>query len=198
MPSLIKEADTLSFWRFSVEQYHQMIQTGILDDDTPVELLNGWLISKMSQGPYHRAVLRQLRDALEPLVQTTPGTWYVETQCPVTLTDSEPEPDIAVIRGTNLDYLHQHPQASDLALVVEISDSSLRRDQGLKQRIYAQAGIPTYWIVNLAARRLERHTNPQLEVSSYADITVYTAEQRVPVVINSEVIGELALSTLFP
>src|SRR5262245_43226358 len=89
-------------WRLSVDQYHAMIWGGILTDDDPVELLEGWLICKMSKNPRHRVATRLVRLVLEGII---PEGWYVEAQEPITTTDSEPEPDVAVIRGNTRDYL---------------------------------------------------------------------------------------------
>src|SRR6266851_3947866 len=83
-------------WRFSVDQYHAIIRAGILTEDDPVELLEGWLVTKMPKNPRHRVVTRLIREALENL--GAPG-WYVDTQEPLTTADSEPEPDVMVVRG---------------------------------------------------------------------------------------------------
>jgi Uma2 family endonuclease len=126
-------------WRFSVAQYHQMIRLGILTEDDPVELLEGWIIHKMPKNPPHRAATKLTRNALEEIV---PEGWYVDAQEPITLLDSEPEPDVVVVRGNTRDYLDRHPGSQDLALVVEIADSTLERDRTSKKRLYARAGIP--------------------------------------------------------
>src|SRR5919106_6095054 len=81
-------------WRFNVDQYHAMIRTGILTEDDPVELLEGWLVTKMPKNPRHGVVTQQTREAL---ARVLPSGWYVNTQEPITTVDSEPEPDIAVV-----------------------------------------------------------------------------------------------------
>src|SRR5262249_41008702 len=131
-------------WRPSVSQYHQMIRAGILTEDDPVELLGGWLVTKMPKNPAHRTSTRLVRRALE---RVTPAGWYVDAQEPITLETSEPEPDGVVVRGETRQYLDRHPGPRDVALVVEIADASLDRDRGLKKRLYAEAGIPAYWIL---------------------------------------------------
>src|SRR6266404_3463044 len=83
-------------WRFSVDQYHTMIRMGILTEDDPVELLEGWLIVKMSKSPKHRVATRLIRQALE---HSVPPGWYVDSQEPLTTADSEPEPDVMIVRG---------------------------------------------------------------------------------------------------
>jgi Uma2 family endonuclease len=135
----IPAVPTEPVWRFSVEQYHQMICQSILTEDDPVELLEGWLTLKMPKNPPHRVATKLTRNILEKLV---PNGWYVDTQEPITLDKSEPEPDIVIVRGDTRDYLDRHPGAKDIALVVEVSDSTLERDRTLKKRIYARANIP--------------------------------------------------------
>jgi Uma2 family endonuclease len=90
-----------------------MIHLGILSDDDPVELLEGWLIYKMPKNPSHRVTTKLTLKALEAIV---PQGWYVDSQEPITLEDSEPEPDIAIVRGDTRDYLDRHLGASDIAL----------------------------------------------------------------------------------
>lgn len=129
-------------WRLSVDRYHSMIKNGILTDEDPVELLEGWLVFKMPKNPLHRAATRIVRMAIESIL---PSGWYVDSQEPIALFDSEPEPDVVVVRGDTRQYLDRHPGAEDIALVVEVSDTTLQRDRSLKKRIYARAGIPIYW-----------------------------------------------------
>src|SRR6266404_5283681 len=112
--------------RLSVEQYHGMIRGGILTDDDPVELLEGWLVTRMPKNPAHRIATRLLQEALEKLI---PQGWYAERQEPITTADSEPEPDVAVIRGDTRQYTEEHPGPQNLALVAEVADTTLRRDR---------------------------------------------------------------------
>ena len=98
-----------------------MVRLDILSDDDPVELLEGWLIYKMPKNPPHRATTKLTRNALEAII---PGDWYVDTQEPITLIDSEPEPDVVIVRSHTRDYLDRHPSAQDIALIVEVSDMS--------------------------------------------------------------------------
>jgi Uma2 family endonuclease len=143
-------------WRFSVDQYHAMIRAGILTEDDPVELLEGWLVTKMPKNPRHSVATRLIRQALEGLL---PPGWYVDTQEPLTTADSEPEPDVVVVCGDRRQYLDHHPGPQDVALVVEVADSTLQRDRSLKKRLYAAAGIPAYWIVNLLDSQFEVYTD---------------------------------------
>jgi len=184
-------------WRFSVEQYHQMIRLSILTEDDPVELLEGWIIYKMPKNPPHRAATKLTQIALDKIV---PQGWYVDTQEPITLEDSEPEPDLVVVQGNTLDYLDRHPGSQDLALVVEIADSSVERDRTVKKRAYARAGIPVYWIVNLVEKQLEVYTEPTNlpEESTYQQRKDYSLSDKVTVAIAGREVGQITVQDLLP
>lgn len=183
-------------WRLSVQQYHRMIESGILTKDDPVELLEGWIVYKMPKNPPHRIATKLTRNALESIV---PSGWYVDGQEPITLEDSEPEPDVVVIRGDTHDYLDRHPSASDVALIVVIADTTLDRDRTFKKRLYARAGIPIYWILNLTEQQLEVYTNPitTIEEPTYQQHKYYPSSDQVPVVIAEEV-ASLNVKSLLP
>ena len=104
-------------FRLSIEQYHAIIQAGIFTDDDSVELLEGWLVFKMPKNPPHRVTTRLVRTALENIL---PAGWYVDSQEPITLSNSEPEPDLVVVRGETRQYLDRHPGAEDIALIIEV------------------------------------------------------------------------------
>lgn len=179
-------------WRLSVAQYHRMIAAGILTSDDPIELLNGWLIQKMTKNPPHRIATRLVREALEAVI---PKDWYVETQEPITLTDSEPEPDVAIIRGNTRDYQDCHPGPENVGLIVEVADSTLDRDRTIKQIVYANAGIDTYWIVNLVDCQLEVYTKPTPK--GFQAKTVFS-QGSIDIELEGQKIGTLMVDTLFP
>lgn len=183
--------------RLSVEQYHQMIAAGILDKSDRIELLEGLLVLKMAKNPPHRAATKLARTSLEAIV---PQGWYVDAQEPITLENSEPEPDIVIVRGETRDYLDRHPGSEDVALVMEISDSTLERDRTLKKRLYARAEIPIYWVLNLSERQLEIYTqpNPLGENPTYQQRRDFQESDRVEVVISGEAIGAIAVRDLLP
>ena len=129
-----------------------------------------------------------------------PAGWYVDTQEPVTTTDSEPEPDVAVVRGDLDDYLDRHPGPHEVALVVEVADSTLRRDRGTKKRLYARAGIPVYWIANLIESRFEVYTDPTgpAEQPDYRQQQEYGPADEIPVVLVEKEVGRLVVRDLLP
>lgn len=90
-----------------------------------------------------------------------PKGWMIQTQEPITLAESEPEPDGAIIRGSDTDFQNRHPRASEVALVIEVANTSLDRDRADKSRIYARAGIAEYWIVNVSDEQVEVYTDPE-------------------------------------
>jgi Uma2 family endonuclease len=181
----------------SVEQYHEMIQAGILENGAPFELLEGWLVKKTTKDPPHTLSLGCTFDALSDLVG--PG-WHVRKEDPITTDDSEPEPDVSVVRGRRRDYADRHPAPSDTGLLVEVADASLDRDRGWKKRLYASAGIPVFWIVNLAERQVEVFTHPsgRCQRPDYAVQEVYQAGQAVPVVLDGQRQGQIAVDDLLP
>ena len=195
--SLIASKPDDFIWRLSVEQYQEMIRAGILTADDPVELLEGWLVYKMPKNPPHRIATRLTQDALETIV---PAGWYVDSREPITLDDSEPEPDVTIVRGETRSYRDRHPGSTDVALVVEVADATLDRDCGAKKRLYARAGIAVYWIINLAENLLEVYTGPSgpTEEPDYRQRRDYTLSDLVPVVIEGSEVGRIAVRDLLP
>lgn len=143
--------------RLTVAQYHAMIAAGIVTPADRIELLEGLLVEKMGKKPTHSQITQIIRSLFERLL---PIGWHVVDQEPLTTADSEPEPDIMIVRGTLRDYMDRHPAPPDVAVVIEVSDNTLVQDRTLKLRIYAAAGISVYWIVNLPDRQIECHSLP--------------------------------------
>jgi Uma2 family endonuclease len=184
-------------WRLSVEQYHAMLRAGILTSDDPVELLEGWLISKMPKTPPHRATTRLIRQALE---QVIPPGWYIDSQEPISTADSEPEPDVVIVRGDTRQYLDRHPGPQDVALVVEVADTTLQRDREFKKRLYARAGIPVYWLVNLPERRCEVYCEPTgpVETADYRQRRDYALQDKMPLILEGGEVAWLQVRELLP
>jgi Uma2 family endonuclease len=184
-------------WRLRVDQYHAMIRTGILTEDDPVELLEGWLVVKMPQNPPHRVAVRLTYKALESIV---PTNWYIDTQAPITAADSEPEPDIVVVRGDPRQYLDHHPTPQDLALAVEVADTLLQRDRAFKKRLYAATRIPVYWILNLPESRCEVYSEPSGpgDEPDYRQRQSYGPTEEIPLMIEGVEVGRIAVQALLP
>ena len=182
--------------RFTVDEYHRLAELGVLSAGERVELLEGWLVPKMIHNPAHDGTIELLDDLLRPML---PEGWRLRIQSVVTTGDSEPEPDIAIVRGPAGRYLSKHPGAADIALVIEVAESSLDRDRH-KRRLYARAGIVCYWIVNLVDRKVEVYGNPvELDgepvFSTHEDFFVGVD---LPVEVSGMRAGLLRVSELFP
>lgn len=191
--------DTLAIrmYRLSVEQYHAMATAGMLTEADQLELLEGWLVEKMTKNRPHSIATQQARDLLSSVI---PSGWYVDDQEPITLTDSEPEPDLIIVRGARRDYLDSHPTPPNIALVVEVSDSTLKLDRVLKARIYAAAGIPYYWLLNLIDRQLELHSQPTGtgKTASYMLREKLAPTAQVPLILAGAEIARLNVGDLLP
>lgn len=150
---------TLTRWRITVDAYHRMAEAGILGEDDPVELIEGELIAMAAAGGDHINCVIDLTDALSALVH---GRARVSVQNPLWLSeDSEPEPDIVLLRPRAPgDPRRATPRAAEALLVIEVADSSLVYDRRTKLRLYADAGIAEAWIVNLRERVVEVYRDP--------------------------------------
>jgi len=142
--------------RWTRAEYERLIEIGVFRPGEPVELLGGDLMVSEPQGSVHYTAVGLVEDALRAALGSG---WLVRSQGPIALDeDSEPEPDVAVTRGTRRDYSREHP--SRPALVVEVAESSLTLDRDYRGSLYAQAGIADYWVLNLVARVLEVYRTP--------------------------------------
>jgi Uma2 family endonuclease len=158
-PTLIftPEPAVLKYW--TVNEYRQMSDVGILNADARTELIAGQILVMAAKGTPHVLGLRLLAVALDKLLTNQP--FFISTQDPIQLNNfSEPEPDLAIVRGTLLDYADRHPEPKDLALVVEVADSTLKYDCDVKDKLYAQSGIEDYWVLDVKNRNLHVFRNP--------------------------------------
>lgn len=182
----------LQMRKFSVDDYHQMIRSGILAEDEPIELLDGLIVTKMPRNPVHDLVIERA-DAV--LRRCTGSGWRMRIQSAITTNDSEPEPDIAIIRGVIPPQVQTHPSPDQVALIIEIAGSSLENDRVTKGQIYARARIPTYWIVNLADRLIEVYSNPTSSgnVAGYDSREVYGEDESIALVLDGQMLGHIAV-----
>lgn len=144
--------------KWTLEQYHQMIAAGILDGQR-VELLNGEIVEMPPEGEPHAFYASTVGDYLRALLG---NRVQIRENHPITIpaTQSEPEPDIAVVQPLGREYLQHHPYPENVFWLIEFSNTSLKKDLDPKAKSYAAAGIPEYWVVNLQAMKLIVMRNP--------------------------------------
>jgi Uma2 family endonuclease len=183
--------------RFTVDEYHRMIQNGIISAEERCELLDGWIVPKMTRSPLHDLALGLAEDEIE---RHLPQGWFRRGQSAVTTTESEPEPDLAVVRGRRRDYQTQHPGPAAIGLIVEIADSSLAQDRTVKGALYARAGIPIYWIVNLVDRIVEVYTDPTGPdpLPAYRQRQDFQIGDLIPLILDSTEINRIPVADLLP
>jgi Uma2 family endonuclease len=144
--------------RFTVEDYHRLIKLGFLTENDQVELIRGELMQMVAKGTPHTVCNTSLVYEVTILLQRRA---IVRGQEPITLPpNSEPEPDLVIVRNRSDRYLSGHPSSADILLVAEVADSTLKYDQEVKLPLYAESGISDYWIFNLVASCLEVYTQP--------------------------------------
>jgi Uma2 family endonuclease len=142
--------------RWTREEYDRLVAAGVLSPEERVELLEGDIVRMWPQNPAHSIGIGNVDDALRKVFLSG---FHVRVQMPFLGDDySEPEPDVAVVRGHRRDYLMSHPATA--VLLVEVSDSTLDYDRCRKSVVYARAEVPEYWILNLVDRLVEVYRDP--------------------------------------
>lgn len=184
-------------YRLSLDQYRAMVRQDILTTDDRVELLEGCLVAKMTKKPPHEIAKGLAQDLLTAV---TPAGWFIVVEGPTDTAESEPEPDLMIVRGARRDYLEGSPCPQDVALIVEVADSSLTRDRSTKQRLYARAGFSTYWIINLINNQIEVYTDPTgpSVKPDYLRRQDFGPSEMIPLVIEGREVGQLAVRDLLP
>jgi Uma2 family endonuclease len=160
-PNPIVTIDSTHLKPWTVAEYHRLGELGFLNDCERTELIAGQIWLMVAKGTPHVLTLRLLTTQLTSLLSDRPV--FISNQDPILLDDfSEPEPDLAIIKGTIFDYTEHHPQPSDIYLVVEVADSTLKQDCEIKDKLYARANILEYWVVDLKNRQINifRHPTP--------------------------------------
>jgi Uma2 family endonuclease len=178
---------TLAKW--SIEDYHRMIKEGILRDRR-VELLAGEIVEMSPETPIHYVTSKRGAKYLEDLLRDKAEVRFKGS---ITLHDSEPEPDIAIVRLPESAYCDRHPAPEDIFWLVEVAHSSLRKDLEIKTAIYATAMIPEYWVLNLATRQMTVFRNPQ--EGKYLDEWIVETETLTPLAFDDVVVS---VNRLFP
>jgi len=198
-PDVTAESTGPPLYRLSIEQYEAMAEAGILDNDDRVELVDGLLVKKMTKYGPHRVATGLASDTIAAIL---PQGWHVSKEDPVRIPGraGEPEPDISVVRGGRRDYLKRHPERTEVALIIEVAESSLDFDRGAKLRMYAGGGFPIYWILNVVDRQLEVYTEPSgdAEPMGYRQTAVLKPGDSVTFAIEGAEMGPIAVADLLP
>jgi Uma2 family endonuclease len=179
----------------TVEQFEYLVDLGFYGDEK-IELLDGWVVNKLTHGSQAATVITILSHLL---IQRLPEDFHVRIQLPMTLLRSCPEPDVAVIRGQVEDFRQRHPTPAETPLVVEVSDSTLATDRGIKLRLYAEAGVKEYWIVNCVDRQVDVHTQPAIAhgVPTYVNVETFVMGETVSLWLPNQPGIDIPLATLF-
>ena len=164
-----------TLYKWSVAEYHQMIDAGLLAGK-PVELLEGEIITMSPEGPLHTSTNYAAAEYLRELLR---GKALIREAHPVTLDNSEPEPDIAIVVSPYNNYLNRHPAPQDIYWLIEISDRTIKRDLEEKTITYARNGIPEYWVIDLPHKKLWVFNQPQNE--GYRNCAEFTTGKINPV-----------------
>ncbi len=182
--------------RFSVNQYHRLIRAGVLREHDRVQLLEGSIVAKMTHKPPHDVAVDLTQTAIAPRL---PAGWRVRVQSAITTQESEPEPDVAVVRGPARRYVRSHPRPKDIGMIAEVADTSLLEDRTVQARIYARARIPVYWIINLVQAVVEVYTQPKGgKAPGYGQRRDYHQDESVPLIIAGRRVGLIPVRDLLP
>jgi Uma2 family endonuclease len=183
-------ATNLKYW--TVQEYHHMSELGILDASDRTELINGKIVLKSAKTAFHVIALRLLASFLE---ESLDESVLVRTQDPILLDDfSEPEPDLAIVKGTMFDYADRHPSPEDVYLVVEIADSTLKKDCEVKDKLYARSNIADYWVIDVKNRQVHIFRTPT--PTGYASHLILSDSQTISPLAFPEIL--LPISSILP
>jgi Uma2 family endonuclease len=188
-----------SLYRISIEKYEEMVRSGVFTNRDRLELIEGYLVAKMTQKPPHTVSAELCRVRLDRVL---PPGWHLRIERPLRIPSraSLPEPDVVVTRGKIRDFATRDPDPADVALVIEIADSSLDDDRNLMSRVYGGGGVDFYWIVNLVEGQVEVYSGPSgpSEPVGYRHCEVYRPGGQVPLVIAGIDVGHIPVVDLLP
>jgi Uma2 family endonuclease len=190
--------DLQGFYRLSVADYRKIRDAGIFRSGDPFELLEGFLVNQPRPNSPRVASTRTGIDYR--FLKFHADGWCYHGLPAITLADSEPEPDFAIVRGDLRSFPDRHPGPSDVGIVAEVSEWSLAFDRSEKGRIYARAGLPTYWIVNVIDAQVEVYTDPDLAGAppAYRTRTDYRLGEMVPIVLDGRTVDFIPADDLLP
>ncbi len=159
----------------NVEEYYKMAEAGILGAADRVELIHGEILRMSPVGSRHAAIVKKLASALNSLFK---DQFVLGIQDPVILgSNSEPEPDIALLKFRSDYYVHSHPQSKDIIGIIEVAGTSLKYDQEVKIPLYASHGIPLFWIIDIENNRIEVYENPSQ--ANYLEKRSFHPDQKI-------------------
>lgn len=190
--------DLAGFYRLTVVQYRQMIDAGILSTDEPIELLDGLLVNQPRPlSPKASFIRTRIIYKFAHLEFTG---WWFHGPTAITLEISEPEPDFAVVRGAIETHDKRFPHASEVGIVGEVSESSLAFDRIEKGRIYARAGIPIFWIINVEDKQIEVYSDPDPAANppEYRARQDYRPGDTLPISLDGNVVASIPAADLLP
>ncbi len=151
-----------TIYKWSVDEWHELVDSGVLEGK-PVELLEGNIVEISPEGIEHSYTNQSVSDYLRELLQ---GKAHIRDAHPITLDNSEPEPDIAIVQLPTTIYRQHHPFPQDIYLLIEVSNRTLKKDLEAKIVTYARNGIAEYWVIDLKNKKLIVHTQPQNSIYS--------------------------------
>ena len=188
-------------YRLSANDYFRMVDADIIPTERRVGLWEGYLYEKMAKKMAHSGASSKVTTAL---IRAIPNEWCLWPENPILIDNfTAPLPDVSVVRGCSDDYTGRDsvPKAGEVGLVVELAESSLRKNLTTTLQIYARAGLPVYWVVNLVARRVEVYSEPRVEesgVARYTSVAMFEGDQDVPLVLDGREIALIPASDLIP
>ncbi len=191
-------APALALYRLTVKQYEKMIDADVFPRGAHVELLGGLLVEKMTKNDPHDVIVAELGEVFRRLL---PAGWSVREEKSLRLGRYwRPEPDLTVVRGRHREYYRRTPRAEDLALVVEVANTSYAKDRGVLWRRFAASRIVTYWIVDVNEPRIEVYSRPsgRGNAAKYLDCTIHGAEDEVPLIVEGREVGRFPVRDLLP
>ena len=171
----LKSDMELTIHRFTVDEYHRLVETGVLHEDDNVELIEGRIVDMVPIGSKHASCVNRIIQLFADKLQKRA---IVSSQNPVDLgKHSEPEPDIAILKWRNDFYRDKHPSPQDILLIIEVADASLEYDKFTKTPLYARAGIQELWLLNLLENTIEVYRSPSID--GYKTITSLSSTETV-------------------
>ncbi len=188
-----------SLYRLSVDKYESLVRAGVFTKRDRLELIEGLLVAKTTQYPAHSVCAELCRVALGRIL---PPGWHLRVERPLRIPSraSVPEPDLVIARGEIRDFAANHPEPADVALVVEVADSSLDDDRKLMSRVYGGGGVPVYWVVNLPDRQVEVYSDPSgsSAPAGYGKVAIFRPGGEIAVGIAGIEIGRIPVADLLP